>query len=727
MLFVFGYRATKIRSKKISVLLHKSENHQNVRSCTVEVHFIKINDLPGDDYEKIPGSKLVIARTAFADNTSFYTINGKRSQFKDVANILRSHGIDLVHNRFLILQGEVEQIAMMKPKAQTEHDTGMLEYLEDIIGTTRYKVNILHSVDPIHKLGTKLEQLTEERLERLNRMKVAEKERDTLKEPMSEAIEFLTIENKKTVVQNSRYQKQIFDLENKLKALEKEKEEHDSKMEELKEKLKEAHEKRTKKEKEMNVKHKEIESLRAQKEKLSEAFRLIENRATRLKEEISQTNKRRKKAIEAKKQEEAKIIELEALPAKNSKEIEELTLVEKKLVPERERQQTVVEEAVVNLQSETKELQDSKDNLSDQLIGLKRDKYDIAKAELDLYLSNEQKEIAKLDKLKENLQKTVEQLKKRKVELADLDLKVSAGEQQLEAARTELNSIKAKEPKALQELHRLRATLDEKKSSMQARTSRSKVLDFIMRQKQEGHLPGVFGRLGDLGGIDAKYDVAISTACGALDHIVVDTIQTGMACVNALKRNDVGRANFIALEKQEHLRNVYRRPIKTPENVPRLFDLITVEDDRVRPAFYFALRDTLVADDLQQSIRVAYGATRFRVVTLTGEIIETSGTMSGGGNQVMRGRMGRSVAIATSDQLNTSSGGNVNIGSMEKRVAELQETISGYHRRQAQLEDTVATLSRNIERWKMDCESFKFEIEVIFVIQKYLVSETYTK
>lgn len=34
----------------------------------------------------------------------------------------------------------MEQIALMKPKAQTEHDTGMLEFLEDIIGTVRYKV-----------------------------------------------------------------------------------------------------------------------------------------------------------------------------------------------------------------------------------------------------------------------------------------------------------------------------------------------------------------------------------------------------------------------------------------------------------------------------------------------------------------------------------------------------------------------------------------------------------
>ena len=37
----------------------------------------------------------------------------------------------------LALQGEVEQIAMMKPKALTEHEDGFLEYLEDIIGSNQ--------------------------------------------------------------------------------------------------------------------------------------------------------------------------------------------------------------------------------------------------------------------------------------------------------------------------------------------------------------------------------------------------------------------------------------------------------------------------------------------------------------------------------------------------------------------------------------------------------------
>lgn len=44
MLFVFGYRASKIRSKKISVLIHNSSEHPNLNSCTVSIYFQKITD-----------------------------------------------------------------------------------------------------------------------------------------------------------------------------------------------------------------------------------------------------------------------------------------------------------------------------------------------------------------------------------------------------------------------------------------------------------------------------------------------------------------------------------------------------------------------------------------------------------------------------------------------------------------------------------------------------------
>jgi structural maintenance of chromosome 4 len=55
-----------------------------------------------------------------------------------VCDKLQHQGIDLEHNRFLILQGEVEQISLMKPIAANANETGLLEYLEDIIGSNRY-------------------------------------------------------------------------------------------------------------------------------------------------------------------------------------------------------------------------------------------------------------------------------------------------------------------------------------------------------------------------------------------------------------------------------------------------------------------------------------------------------------------------------------------------------------------------------------------------------------
>lgn len=110
----------------------------------------------------MPDSTLVISRVAYKNNSSKYFINDESSSFTDVTNLLRRRGIDLDHNRFLILQGEVEQIAMMKPKAQTQHDVGMLEYLEDIIGSIVY-------VEQIEKAAEMVEKLNEERNEKVHR------------------------------------------------------------------------------------------------------------------------------------------------------------------------------------------------------------------------------------------------------------------------------------------------------------------------------------------------------------------------------------------------------------------------------------------------------------------------------------------------------------------------------------------------------------------------------
>lgn len=72
----------------------------------------------------VPKSSVVISRVAYQNNTSKYFINNKASNATNVTTLLRKRGIDLDNNRFLILQGEVEQISLMKPKVRSRsaHD-----------------------------------------------------------------------------------------------------------------------------------------------------------------------------------------------------------------------------------------------------------------------------------------------------------------------------------------------------------------------------------------------------------------------------------------------------------------------------------------------------------------------------------------------------------------------------------------------------------------------------
>jgi structural maintenance of chromosome 4 len=61
----------------------------------------------------------------------------------------------------------------MKPKAQNEHDDGLLEYLEDIIGTAKYK-------QPIEDAAKEVESMNEVCLEKSNRVAIVEKEKNNL-------------------------------------------------------------------------------------------------------------------------------------------------------------------------------------------------------------------------------------------------------------------------------------------------------------------------------------------------------------------------------------------------------------------------------------------------------------------------------------------------------------------------------------------------------------------
>lgn len=192
--------------------------------------------------------------------------------------------------------------------------------------------------------------------------------------------------------------------------------------------------------------------------------------------------------------------------------------------------------------------------------------------------------------------------------------------------------------------------------------------------------------------------------------MVVDTVEQGQACIEHLRKQNVGRASFMVLEK---LSTKGMEKIATPDNVPRLFDLIKFKEPRFAPAFFKGVHNTLVADDLEQANRIAFGGPRrWRVVTLAGQLIDASGTMSGGGNSVNRGGMSSKFAADTvsPDVLRQYE------QESERAAHELEQVQQELRQLEAELENlarSIPQLDTSLEKLTLDLRNGEKQIQEV--------------
>lgn len=119
----------------------------------------------------------------------------------------------------------------------------------------------------------------------------------------------------------------------------------------------------------------------------------------------------------------------------------------------------------------------------------------------------------------------------------------------------------------------------------------------------------------------------------------------------------------------------------------------------------------MVADNLDQATRIAYGAQRYRVVTLKGEMIELTGTMSGGGNQQLRGRMGQSVATKTSKR-DSLGGSGKNLEQLQKACDKLRDEIHYLQDLQARMNDDLYKLRQKCRSEEALIKKLSMEVEL---------------
>ncbi|CAK0788743.1 unnamed protein product [Prorocentrum cordatum] len=467
-------------------------------------------------------------------------------------------------------------------------------------------------------------------------------------------------------------------------------------------------------EKEHNARLQDYNQLKEKMEKAGATFQEFEKMDVKYTEDIAFQQQKLDKLKAAAEQEKAnakKLLE-DAEDLRNEAPTREKELESAKRF--RASQEEKLEKIKSGLKGKAEELRPLKEAKEAQLVPIQkkltevRKVVDVAKTEADFIREKTEGVAKQIEEIKGQHEQCSETLRARQEDAKEASKRKTYSLRLVGEGRKKLEATSAQIEQLGREVLAMQAKAAEAKNQHEEEHDRGRLIRSVYEQAKAGRLKGVHGRLGDLGTIQKKYDVAVSTACGYLNAIVVDTTEDAQAVIQFCREKELGQCTCICLDKQKHLEAQARQPIQTPEDVPRLFDLIQPTKEEYRVAFFFALGATLVAKDLDEASRVAYGKKRWRVVSLMGGLIETNGTMSGGGGKVQRGGMRASLCQFSTEEVKAFEQayekGREQVRVLRQEKASLEEALQ-------QTEKEIAEAELQEKKCSMEAASLQKQVD----------------
>ncbi len=154
---------------------------------------------------------------------------------------------------------------------------------------------------------------------------------------------------------------------------------------------------------------------------------------------------------------------------------------------------------------------------------------------------------------------------------------------------------------------------------------------YALRILLEAGLEGIHGYVAQLGAVNEKHRYALEIAAGnRLGQIVVDNDIIASRAIEILKKKKAGRLTFLPLNRIKNYKKNFAltRFENSKENgfVDKAINLIDY-DGVYADVFKYVFGDTLVFSDLDSA---KLSKQRIRMVTLSGELLEVSGAITGG-------------------------------------------------------------------------------------------------
>ena len=330
------------------------------------------------------------------------------------------------------------------------------------------------------------------------------------------------------------------------------------------------------------------------------------------------------------------------------------------------------------------------------------DKYRVKELEIEKQIFPLENLLSSNKKLIENSKKSIEDLltfksnfsgDKDKLEIQTEELEKELQDYKIiqENSVIELENIKSQindKARDIQLAARKLATLEAQKDVNSSLSDRAN--DTILNAKLEG----VHSSLMNLGAVDDEYSTALEVAMGGrMRNIVVDNPDVAKRAIEILKTNRAGTTTFIPLNKIQ----------KAPRslNLPREKGIIDFAinlidfDDLYINAFYLALGETLIVEDYEVAKRLQG---KYRMVTLSGELFDKSGAITGGDR---RSKTGMKFASTSDDE----------ITKYKNKLAELETQYRNLEKKKNDIENRQSRIRQDYSNALNTYNSAKFELK----------------
>jgi chromosome segregation protein len=304
----------------------------------------------------------------------------------------------------------------------------------------------------------------------------------------------------------------------------------------------------------------------------------------------------------------------------------------------------------------------------------------------------------------QRLQVAEQEIISKQADITHLSTQVTTCEQQIQTLAQQLATAEQErsiqqdtQTRLLKEQREKQRQLDKLEATKQAQQEAQGT--YATQIILQSDLGGVCGLIAQLGQVDPRYQLALEIAAGGrLGYVVVEDDSVAAAGIELLKQKRAGRATFLPLNKIQPPRFHETVALRYAKGFIDLAVNLVECNPRYRNIFLYVFGSTIVFETLDDA-RPYLG--KHRMVTLEGELLETSGAMTGGSKPTRS-----SIHFGVS-----SSRESEEVELLKRRLAEIEQILSRSEQVSEQKTSLVKKLTQELTEARQKGREQQLQLE----------------